>query len=123
MAVDAGVEAIDRSLGEPMTFFSQTAPMSLLRHCIEAGLRGLAQRLRSIGQGRRRKNRSAPASMLHHREHHFGMLDDQLLSDLGLLRSDIRAAEIGILPPDQALHHGSAKRRTNDTSGENHFES
>lgn len=37
-------------------------------------------------------------------EQHFGSLDDQTLNDLGLQRSEIRAAEYGILPGEQALH-------------------
>jgi hypothetical protein len=41
---------------------------------------------------------------LHQNQTHFGSLDDLTLSDLGLSRGELRAAEYGVVPPNQALH-------------------
>lgn len=52
----------------------------------------------------RRDDRRTPCQTAYRPEQHFGSLDDQTLNDLGLQRSEIRAAEYGILPGEQALH-------------------
>lgn len=49
----------------------------------------------------RRRDLSSPAQL---KECHFGALNDQLLNDIGLQRSEMRAVEYGILPRNQALH-------------------
>lgn len=76
-----------------------------LRHLIEVGCAGLIRRLKHFSLSRRLMRRQDIRAYPHRHQQHFGMLDDQLLDDLGLQRSEIRAAEFGILPGDQALHH------------------
>lgn len=97
-----------------MTYQSYAIVASSLRQTIEAVFAGLMRRLRSLGHGKRYIQRRDVASTAHLRERHFGSLDDQLLSDIGLQRSEIRAAEYGILPGDQALHCDGAKRSIAD---------
>ncbi|MGI9419922.1 MAG: hypothetical protein ACR2RA_19025 [Geminicoccaceae bacterium] len=87
---------------------------SSLRHMIETGLSNLAHRWLWPGRGRRLARRDGAAFLAHRRQQHFGSLDDQLLSDLGLQRSDIRGAEYGVLPGDQALHHEDDVVRRDD---------
>jgi len=48
--------------------------------------------------------------------HHFGSLDDQTLADIGLQRSAMRAAEFGVMPPDQVLTIASEDNAANDRS-------
>lgn len=48
----------------------------------------------------------------HH--HHFGSLNDKVLADIGLQRSEMRAAEYGIMPPHQALAIASDRQVAND---------
>jgi hypothetical protein len=79
-----------------------------LRHGFETGLATILRRLNPFKRGRRLDRRRSVASMPHRRWQHFGSLDDQLLSDLGLQRSDMRGAEYGILPGRQALHQDDA---------------
>jgi hypothetical protein len=104
-----------------MTILGNALVLPLLRHFLETGLEGLACRLRSLGQGRRLDGRRGHSSASDRHEQHFGSLDDQLLSDLGLQRSEIRAAEYGILPGDQALHHQEAKHLENEVNGKAHL--
>ena len=67
---------------------------------------------RLAGFGSKRKRDAQPIS--HRCQPHFSALDDQLLADLGLQRSEIRAAEYGILPGDQALHHTETAQSPDD---------
>ncbi len=46
--------------------------------------------------------------------HHFGSLSNQALADIGLQRSEMRAAEYGIMPPDQALAVAHDRKAAND---------
>jgi uncharacterized protein YjiS (DUF1127 family) len=48
----------------------------------------------------------------HH--NHFGSLDDQTLADIGLKRSEMRAAEYGIMPSHQTLTIASDQEAAND---------
>lgn len=83
-------------------------------HLIEIGLSGLWRlaslfRLSTLPRmsrrfRARRDDRQGSGHMPYRAEQHFGSLDDQTLNDLGLQRSEIRAAEYGILPGEQALH-------------------
>ena len=75
-----------------------------LQHLAGQGFVNLIQRLTRCSPIR--KSGTHLALVCH--QQHFGTLDDQLLNDLGLQRSEIRAAEYGILPGDQALHHTEA---------------
>lgn len=88
-----------------MTYLRNAYLTPLLRRYVEMGLSRLVCRLTSFGQNRRLRGRHSSSPTADRHERHFGSLDDQLLSDLGLQRSEIRAAEYGILPGDQALHH------------------
>lgn len=49
---------------------------------------------------------------IHHQ--HFGSLDDQMLADLGLQKSAMRAAEYGIMPSDQVLSIDGSHDVAND---------
>lgn len=76
-----------------------------LRQWIGAAFQPLT---RLVGGGLRSMHRQNMRPPGHHEQQHFGTLDDQLLQDLGLQRSQVRAAEYGILPGDQALNHTDA---------------
>lgn len=88
-----------------MTHLSYADVTSSLRQVIEIGFTTLFRKLIPFRSGRRLTRRQRAALIPHRQQQHFGSLDDQLLNDLGLQRSEIRAAEFGILPGDQALHH------------------
>lgn len=45
---------------------------------------------------------------------HFGSLNDQMLADIGLQRSMMRAAEYGIMPTNQVMSIGSDRDPAND---------
>ena len=45
---------------------------------------------------------------------HFGSLTDQTLADIGLKRAEMRAAEYGIMPSDQALAIAKDRKAAND---------
>lgn len=45
---------------------------------------------------------------------HFGSLNDQILADIGLQRSAMRAAEYGVMPRDQVLSISSDRNAAND---------
>lgn len=47
---------------------------------------------------------------------HFGSLNDQTLADIGLQRSAMRAAEFGVMPPEQVLTIASEDAAANDRS-------
>jgi uncharacterized protein YjiS (DUF1127 family) len=79
-----------------------------LKHALETGFVNMVQWLIPFMRSRRLQRRAPLASVSHLEQQHFGSLDDQLLNDIGLQRSDIRAAEYGILPGDQALHQSDA---------------
>ena len=85
-----------------------------LRHLFAIALSRLHRAVPWFIGGRRMVRRTDVQPIPNHAQHHFGSLDDQLLNDLGLQRSEIRAAEYGILPGDQALHH------KNDTTSRDH---
>ena len=72
-------------------------------------LAGLLRLLTPFSSGRRLARRRSARRFPGQHHQHFGSLDDQLLDDLGLQRSEIRAAEFGVLPGDQALHHETAE--------------
>lgn len=75
---------------------------SSLRYMLDVAFAGLLCRVIPFRKGRRLTRRQVTG--VHGQQQHFASLDDQLLNDLGLQRSEIRAAELGILPADQALH-------------------
>ena len=74
------------------------------RDMVLNALSALSRLLARFSSGRRLSRRQSARCHSAHRNQHFGSLDDQLLDDLGLQRSAIRAAELGVLPGDQALH-------------------
>ncbi|MGI9500277.1 MAG: hypothetical protein ACR2P3_09575 [Geminicoccaceae bacterium] len=76
-----------------------------VRRLIEIGFSGLFHCLTWQKLNRLQDNHPTP----HRRQEHFSSLNDQVLDDLGLQRSEIRAAEYGIIPGDQALHHAQPK--------------
>ena len=87
-----------------------------LRHLIEVGVSYLVHRLTWPRRGRRLQERLDMPSVPQRHHQHFGSLDYQLLNDLGLQRSEIRAAEFGILPGDQALHHDMEAPSSDDNA-------
>lgn len=87
-----------------MTRFPVPQVSLTLQHLAGQGFVNLIQRLTRFSPIRK----SGKCLALARHQQHFGTLDDQLLNDLGLQRSEIRAAEYGILPGDQALHHTEA---------------
>ncbi|MEM7042330.1 MAG: hypothetical protein AAF543_05925 [Pseudomonadota bacterium] len=89
---------------------SHPAASSVLRHLALNALSGLLRLLTPFASGRRLSKRGDTQPFPNQHHQHFGSLDDQLLDDLGLQRSEIRAAEFGVLPGDQALHHEAPKK-------------
>ena len=64
-------------------------------------LTSLTRRIAGFGRTRRER----------HRQHaHFGSLSDKTLSDIGLERGKLRAAEYGILPAKQVLPKASTRQ-------------
>jgi uncharacterized protein YjiS (DUF1127 family) len=87
-----------------MTTFHQTKDAVAARRAIDlivAGLSRLIACFNPVPERRLRSRRGAARDARSQR--HFGSLDDQTLNDLGLQRSELRAAEYGVLPGDQAL--------------------
>lgn len=89
-----------------MTHLTHRGVFCTLMHLVETSFARVSRRLMSVGHGRRQWPRKDVPASTHQQQQHFGSLDDQLLQDIGLQRSKIRAAEYGMLPGDQALHHG-----------------
>jgi len=84
-----------------MTDFGLISLPSLLRHGLETFFSAITHPLAALEHRWRHARRTW---MNHKQRPHFGSLDDQVLDDLGLQRSELIAAEYGILPADQALH-------------------
>jgi len=91
-----------------MTHLTHRGVFFTLLHLAETSLARWSRRLLSVGHGRRQWQRGDVPASTHQQQQHFGSLDDQLLQDIGLQRSEIAAAEYGILPGDQALHQGES---------------
>ena len=87
-----------------MTHLTHRGVLCTLLQLVETSLLRWSRRLLSVGHSRRQWQRSDVPAATHQQQQHFGSLDDQLLQDIGLQRSEIVAAEYGILPGDQALH-------------------
>ncbi|MGI9510502.1 MAG: DUF1127 domain-containing protein [Geminicoccaceae bacterium] len=78
---------------------------SSLLQSIETRIFGLVLRLAPLKQIRRLLSRQDRKPERSRHQQQLSSLDDQILDDLGLQRSEVRAVEYGIIPRAQALDH------------------